>query len=140
MSELHPLAHYEYPKVDIECTCNLCENWRLWRNQYDKYKVLTSDHIRSCFCWRCCRRREAQQHFLAMASQRELYCEMSYHAAQHAKTYGPHLMVWMSHELKNNEASVGWWATIAQTRTLVYWFMRFQASSFCPSGLASGVI
>ena len=140
MTAIDPLSHFNYPRLDVECMCNLCQNWRLWRKDYDHYKNLTADHSRSCLCWRCGKRRIAQQHFLAMASQRELYCELSYHASQHEKSYGPSLMSWIQHELRVNEASVGWWATIAQAKTLTHWFMRFQASTFCPSGAVSGVL
>src|SRR4029077_1145303 len=83
-----------------------------------------------CMCWRCRKRREYQNNFLAAASRRELYCEMSFHAAAHKKTKAPQLMNGVSKELPENPETNGWWSTLAQAYSLSFWFSRFQSSLF----------
>lgn len=121
------LNHYVYPQLDVECQCKLCVVWRSERDAFDKFKRLTFDHDRSCMCWRCVRRRQLQQAFLAAAAKRELYCEFSWHASRHP-SYGNTLMNWVSQELDANRETNGWWATLAQAYSLSFWLARFQSS------------
>lgn len=128
MPNVYPqLDHYNYPKLDVECACSICMTWRGLRNEFDQMKRLTLTHDRSCMCWRCCRRRSLQSSFLAAAAKRELFCEMSFHAARHP-SYGDKLMNWVSLELAQNSETDGWWATLAQAYSLTFWFSRFQDS------------
>lgn len=128
-TEFSGLSHYNYPQLDIECCCDLCSVWRQQRNLFDEMKRLTWMHNRSCMCWRCRKRREYQNNFLAAAARRELFCEMSFHASRHP-SYGPKLMTWVSRELSENTETNGWWATFAQAYSLSFWFSKFQASLF----------
>jgi hypothetical protein len=125
-----PLEHYSYPQLDVECSCNLCTDWRQHRDLFDEMKRLTWTHNRSCMCWRCRKRREYQNKFIAAASRRELYCEMSFHASRHP-SYGPRLMAWVSRELAENTETNGWWSTLGQAYSLTFWFSKFQ-ESICP--------
>jgi hypothetical protein len=129
-----PLEHFDYVRLDVQCCCPICTEWRTHRDSFEKYRLLTFTHNRSCICWRCRKKRQLQQKFLGASARRELYCEMSYHAARHPK-YGSQLMHWVSDELEQSELSDGWWATFGQSYTLTYWFSKFQ-STFCY--LASG--
>jgi hypothetical protein len=124
-----PLEHYDYPSLDVACCCQLCTDWRHQRDFFDEMKRLTWTHNRSCMCWRCRKRREHQNNFLAAASRRELYCEMSFHASRHPN-YGPKLMTWVSRELAESTETNGWWSTLAQAYSLSFWFSKFQGSLF----------
>lgn len=139
VNEYTPLRHYQFPALDVECCCAICRSWRVEREAFDTIKALTYDHQRSCFCWRCKQRRQKQQSFLAAASKRELYCELSWHASRHAGTYGPVLMKWVSKEI--TKETDGWWATFGQSYPLSYWLARFQSAiTNVVSGLAvSGI-
>ena len=133
MTAFSPIEHYNYPVLDVQCCCTLCTQWRRQRELFDEIKAVTFDHNRSCMCWRCRRRRQLQQGFLATSARRELYCELSWHASRHANTYGPQLMSWAAEEIKNWPETDGWWATISQALALSYWLSRFQSS-----GVVSG--
>ena len=135
MSEFSPLNHYVYPVLDVECTCSLCSVWRTQRDAFDEIKTITFNHQRSCMCWRCRRRRQLQQGFLAAASKRELYCEMSWHASRHPKSYGPQLMDWVRNEIVTNSESAGWWATFGQAYPISYWLARFQSAAYGPAAI-----
>lgn len=137
--EYGALNHYVYPVLDVECNCAMCRTWRLERDSFDDLKRQTLSHNRSCMCWRCQKRRQHQQSFLAAAAKRELYSEMSYHAANHP-SYGPQLMNWVSTEIENDVETDGWWATLAQAYPLSYWFGRFQSSVYPESEPASAVV
>lgn len=126
-AKFSPMEHFVYPILDVECGCAVCQEWRSQRDTFDELKRQTLSHDRSCRCWRCQKRRQHQQSFLAAAAKRELYSEMSYHAANHP-SYGPTLMNWVEKEISDNDETDGWWATLAQAYPLSYWFGRFQSS------------
>lgn len=138
-TEYAPLNHYVYPVLDVECCCWICSEWRRQRDLFDDMKRLTLTHTRSCMCWRCRKRREHQNSFLAAASRRELYSEMSFHAA-HNKSYGPVLMNWISRELAESTETDGWWSTLAQAYSLSLWFSKFQGAVYPESRVQAPVV
>jgi hypothetical protein len=139
-SVFSPLEHYVFPTLDVECCCDLCQNWRTERVAFDEIKAVTFNHDRACMCWRCKKRRRLQQSFLAASSKRELFCELSWHAARHAKTYGPRLMVWVTGEIMDNTVTDGWWATLGQSYPISYWLLRFQSAFTSASCSGSAVV
>lgn len=120
-------AHYDYPQLDVSCTCKYCADWREKRRSFDHAKALTSDHSISCYCWRCVARRDLQTSYLAALNKRDIYCEISWHASKHKDSYGPTLMQWIDVVLQSDELGEGWWYTRAPYFPLRHFLYRFQA-------------
>lgn len=134
MSEHTPLSHYDYPILDVECCCAICNEWRTKRLDYDNAKRMIRNHSRSCYCWKCCKSRELQIEYLAAQGKRDLYCEMSWHAKDipHGKT----LMAWLQKELTDSQETPGWWAKTSPCFSLGHWVYKFKmhVTSLAASG------
>lgn len=121
-----PMNHYDYPVLNVECECYFCSEWRSKRAEFDRWKKLTKGHARTCYCWRCCNRRDAFISFNAISSKREVYCELSWYASHNTK-YGPQLMSWLSNGLrKEGEDRDGWWSTRSVYYPLYHFLHQFQ--------------
>lgn len=136
MSEHSTLEHFDYVRIDVECTCSICTEWRQTRIEFESMKRLIKNHDRSCFCWKCCRVRELQIHYLAIQSKRDIYCEMSWHASKAPKTGGK-LMEWLEKELLTSDETPGWWAKISPCFSLGHWLWKFQVASLSVSGITA---
>jgi len=139
MSKQANLHHYDYPVLDVECTCAFCADWREKRTDFDKWKALTRSHKRSCFCWKCCRRRDAQTEYLASFNKRDVYCELSWYASKHEKTYGPTLINWVEAALLNDTLGSGWWSTRAPYYPLYHFLHKFQTAHSAAMPAVSGL-
>lgn len=124
---IYPLTeHYCYPILNVECTCYFCNEWREKRTKFEQFKRMTAKHTRSCFCWRCCKKRDLQVVYLSALHKRDVFCELSWHASKHRDTYGPTFMKWVETELMNDKLGDGWWSTRSVYYPLYYFFHRFE--------------
>ena len=133
-----PLEHYDYSVVTVECECHFCTDWRAKRTVFERWKRLTKGHGRSCYCWRCCNRRESHTSFAAADNKRDVYCELSWYAAQNNK-YGPRLMSWMEKVLKTETMGDGWWSTRAPYYPPYHFLHRFQITHQATIPAVSGM-
>jgi hypothetical protein len=134
---LGPLNHHEFPRVDIECTCNLCSDWREKRVEYETIRKFVYNHSKSCFCWKCCKCRELQLKYLAAQNKRDVYCELSWHFSKHPA--GPRFMGWLENELLTSEETDGWWSKTAPIYSLSHWVYLFKESLAAAVTGVSGV-
>lgn len=133
------LHHYDYPTLNIECECYFCTEWRSKRSEFERWKKLTKGHARSCYCWRCCNRRDAFIAFNAISSKREVYSEISYYAA-HNNKWGPKLATWMEAALrKEDESRDGWWSTRSVYYPLYHFLHKFQVAHLASIPAVSGM-
>lgn len=135
MSNISPLNHFEYALLDIECTCNICTNWRDKRMAYEQMKRLVKTHSMSCFCWRCCKARELHTQCSAMQNKRDIYCEVSWHLSLSKVPNGKNFMKNLEQELIKSEESVGWWAKIAPCMSIDHWLWVFSTGTPQVSGI-----
>lgn len=136
MSEMNPLMHYDYTRLDIECCCPICVEWRQKRTEYESIRKFVHHHSRSCFCWKCCRFRELQIEYLAIQNKRDVYCEISWHSARWP--YGARLMGWLKNRLLESEETDGWWAKTSPVFSLGHWVWMFKEDITARAALASG--
>lgn len=134
MSEISMLNHHDYPRLDVECCCSICTQWRSKRVEYEKLRRLVRPHSRSCFCWKCCRLRELQIEYLAIQNKRDIYCELSWHASH--VSGGLHFMNWLQTELLTSRETPGWWAKSSPCFSLGHWVYLYKQAV---TALCSGV-
>jgi len=118
------LEHHDYPRLDVECCCRICKEWRERRVEYESLRRFVNHHSRSCFCWKCCRTRELQIEYLAVQNKRDVYCELSWHASKHNN--GSVMMKWLEKELMESDLSDGWWAKTSPVFSLGHWVWLFK--------------
>lgn len=133
------LHHFNYPVLNVECECHFCTDWRAKRTEFEKWKRLTAGHSRSCYCWRCCNRREANIGYSASSNKRDVYSELSWYASGNSM-YGPYLMKWIDEALKREDSSRdGWWSTRSVCYPLSHFLIKFQTAHLSIIPAVSGM-
>lgn len=130
-----PLDHHEY-RVDLECECYLCEDWR--RNR-DSYFVLRTgnSHLLDCRCDPCRDRYRARTDYIAALNKRDLYCEASFHAWKNP-AWGSLFMNWVTSQVTMYTS--GFWEQRAPHRAMRDWLCAFDDDYFKSTGGVSGIV
>lgn len=150
MFSADPLNHFDYPTLDDRCFCEICVIWRSARERYDALLALVAGHARSCRCADCKAMRRSRTHYHGAVNRRDLYCELSYHAAgrppngdavnPRPPAWGMHLMQWVKAEVLNPAIGAGWWEGRAPYMPLASWLNRFTAAVGAVSGMTAAAV
>lgn len=118
--------HYDYTVVDESCPCVICGIWREKRDIYLSLgMVQKTQHFKHVDkAWR-----DALYALTAVTNRRELYCEMSFHAAHTYPVSGAQLMAWVATMVSNPELTDGWWVHRSPGFSLEYWIQQFKRSA-----------
>ena len=115
-----PIEHWNYPDLDANCGCVLCEAYRQLKRQAAALKAAATGHPFRCHCPICQQAKKAHQEFLAIANQRDTYSELTY-VVQH-RPWRRDFLVWvLPHVLGRTERTDGWWQVRSETYSLRQW-------------------
>lgn len=142
-----PLNHYDYRILDIECRCQVCHDWRMKQQAFQKLVPPTAGHARNCACHDCWVKMRARSAYIAASNRRDLYSESSWHASQitdhncafdaalsaQGSGMGLHFMKWVQGQLRAR--GDGWWVISAPYRAVSDWIDDFTAAA-----VASGIV
>lgn len=82
-------------------------------------------HSRSCTCYLCTQKNEAQIAYLASVSKRDTYSELSYLVGE--RPLGPRFLDWLYGMMEDSKfKSDAWWAIRAPCATLQSWIDQWQ--------------
>lgn len=135
-----PLNHFDYERLDRECTCSVCMPWRASHQNYTAVLVKIESHPRSCMCEECREGYKARSEYLAHMNRRDLYCESSFHASLEP-TLGPAYMAWLGREMADKKTKPdGWWEIQAPALPMQAWFRRFHHHATTAMTAVSGMV
>lgn len=124
-------AHYDYDELETpgaECDCSLCTGFRSSFVDYHAFRDMCKGHSRSCSCYLCTNKNEAQLVYLAALSKRDTYCELSYlTVGREQKKLAPQFLAWIYARMVDPAyRPESWWAIKSPTRSLAEWMIEWQ--------------
>ena len=118
-----PLNHHDYWLLDTFCECEVCVEWRGKYELFKKAQELVGQ------------KRFEQQHraewqsamwqYIAASNRRDLYCEISFHAANTYAVSGVQMMAWITEQIRDPGKTDGWWTMREVNLPIHYWILLF---------------
>jgi len=126
MRVFDPLEHFDYGELDLHCCCAICEEWR---SSLAAMKLI--EPIKQKYGNNCSKLQDptvipfvkARSIYHAALNRREMYCELSYHAAQNKN--GGALMDWAGNLILDRKRADSWWERYGNEVSLGYWLTLF---------------
>lgn len=120
-----PLNHFDYALVDTFCECRLCLEWRAKQGVFaERQTALGRLHkvwAEADDTWR-----DAMYQYTAVTNRRDLYCEMSFHAAHTYPMSGQAIMAWIAGVIDDPGKTDGWWIMREVNLPIHYWVLQFK--------------
>ena len=121
-----PLNHHEYNEIDA-CLCSVCGNWRLALESYREAQGNTGlkegrpkdGETRARRDVKLMMRRRSV--YMAAVNRREVYCEISWHAARMSN--GAEIMAWLKEQIEARGDN--WWEIHAPQMTIGEWMAAY---------------
>lgn len=122
--------HYNYPILDLLCSCAVCTEWRSTRLFLTSRGIFS--HRRDCICAECLPTRKRRSAFIAAENRRILFCECSWHASSmNPPELGERFMRWLLATLQDRKArGDGWWELRGAGFSIAHWFVLFRHEVF----------
>lgn len=129
-----PAEHWNYPDLDANCRCVLCEAYRQAVEKAVALKAAAAGHPFRCRCYVCQQAKAAHQNFLAITNQRDTYSELTY-VVQH-RPWRRAFLIWLRPRVLGlTGLTDGWWQVRAETHSLRRWIEDWIAED-APTGSA----
>lgn len=122
-----PLNHYDYWLINTFCECQLCLEWRLAREAFAVEQKKTG-RLQDMFGHTTAEWRESMMVYTAISLKRDLYCEMSFHAAYTYSASGREIMEWVAAAIADPKRTPGWWTHRGVGLSIDYWVFAFKRS------------